>query len=151
MGHPYPAFLAACHYAKVKQAIKQSDMKEYTMLTDFWAEFGPTQIYYRIIKRYVTDTTSMTLRINCIDIANIIIKEKFQRKGIFKNILSRIEQLGNETNRYVYIENVHNEYLHEYFTKRKDYLVKEKINFIKLPTKETTNEQYNKSSANSQI
>ena len=60
-------------------------------------------------------------RVQCVDVANVIVDPLYQRKGYFKAFLEDAESLCTELNiDVVYIENVINKFLHK-FLMRENY------------------------------
>lgn len=61
--------------------------------------------------------------VHCVTLANISVKPEYQRKGFFKQLLDRLEELSHEYGRYLVIENVLNWHLDKYIAQRGGYEV----------------------------
>lgn len=72
--------------------------------------------YIRVTQRYIGNEKK-----NTIDIASIDVKEKYQGKGIFREILNEIEELAKNNNFTVFVECIHDKNLIEMF-KRRNYI-----------------------------
>lgn len=71
-------------------------------LRNQWLQFQHIDVYVRKAHRLIEDRQ----RIDTLDIANIVVEEGHQGKGIFTAFLKDAEDIASEVNRKVYIESI---------------------------------------------
>lgn len=93
---------------KINKFFENNNLKK----GNFWINGSEGKFFLRVTKR----SNGTEIR-NTIDISSVEIYEKYQNKGVFKEVLSNIEKIGLESKRDIYIENVFDEHLQKYFSK----------------------------------
>src|SRR5690606_30188872 len=77
-------------------------------LRSCWVESSEAKVYIRISKRYIDGQIT-----ECLDLATIEVFENSQNKGVFKEILQKMEDFATKNNLLLYVENVLNDLLSE--------------------------------------
>lgn len=78
-----------------------------------WFEIKSMQVYLRMTQRSLEGKIRPTF-----DIANIEVREPYQRQGIFSEFLIGMELLAGKYGKAIYVENVSNPILQRFLIKR---------------------------------
>lgn len=91
---------------KVAQRLSQMCQTPKMMAQREWIFAPEGKVFVRVTQRAINGALRPT-----IDLATIEIDEEHQNTGVFKQVLSAVEQVAQQHNRCVFVENVLNEIL----------------------------------------
>lgn len=89
-----------------------------------YVQEGELTAYLRWTCRYISVNGTM-VKYDTLDIGSASVPEDYQRKGIYKAFLNKIEEIADKYGRVVFHENVLNEDLAKYIRGLKDYMATE--------------------------
>lgn len=102
---------------EVRGMITVQDKSEipYLMSRSKWIKCGPLKAYLRVTSRYHHGINGTA---KTIDVASVEVREPDRRKGHFTIFMGRVEKLAKDVGRFVYVENVMDEWLADSLEKR---------------------------------
>jgi hypothetical protein len=77
-----------------------------------WVYGKEANVYVRATRRALPQDQDMVM-VPTIDLASIDVGEKYQQKGVFREVLNEVERLAALHDRFVFLESVLNEHLVE--------------------------------------
>ena len=99
-------------FEEISKFIQESMLKKSILNSREWFENEQIRIYIRYTPMRLINGNY----ISTIDIASVIVNEKYRSKGIFTNLLSNIENKFNKIP--IYVESILNEDFKEWLIKR---------------------------------
>jgi len=82
---------------------------------------GVLRAYLRWTRRYILTEDGHMVMHNTIDIGNVSVPEREQRKGVFRGFLEKLERTADQFGRTLYVENVLNPNLAKFLSARKGF------------------------------
>jgi hypothetical protein len=76
---------------------------------NLWMKFEKAEVYIRVSKRCVgqNETSGLLAYLYCVQLANIITPEKYEKTGIFTRMVAKIQSM---TDLPLYLENTRNDF-----------------------------------------